>query len=129
MFLRLQDDHLNPPERAWREILPSGWTCPLWVRWFYDTAVAEARAECKDHEHLDWIQFRYGYLPDFKDAKIPSWIETPMTQEILEEWWQIVSPRDFQIKALGALRVMWEGSYAGFWVTRLIRRRGEPAFQ
>ena len=23
----------------------------------------------------------------------------------------------------------WVTSYAGFWVTRLIRRRGEPAFQ
>ncbi len=33
-----------------------------------------------------------------------------MTPELLDEWWRIVSPRHFQVQALGALRVMWEGA-------------------
>jgi hypothetical protein len=33
-----------------------------------------------------------------------------MTPELLDEWWRIVSPIDFQVQALRALRVMWEGA-------------------
>ena len=46
----------------------------------------------------------------FKDAKIPTWTETSMTPELLEEWWRIVSPSEFQVEALAALRTMWEGA-------------------
>ena len=34
----------------------------------------------------------------------------------------------FSLQA-GTVSAVLAGSYAGFWVTRLIRRRGEPAFQ
>jgi hypothetical protein len=55
-------------------------------------------------------ELRYGHIPDFKDAKIPSWTEASMTPELVEEWWRIVSPREFQVQALVALKTMWDGA-------------------
>ena len=55
-------------------------------------------------------ELRYGHIPDFKNAKIPLWTEASMTPELLEEWWRIVSPREFQVQALVALKTMWEGA-------------------
>jgi hypothetical protein len=33
-----------------------------------------------------------------------------MTTALLEEWWTIVSPREFQIAAFAALKEMWKGA-------------------
>ncbi len=33
-----------------------------------------------------------------------------MTPELFEEWWEIVSKREFQVQGLVALKTMWEGA-------------------
>ena len=81
------------------------------IRETYEKLSAEAHSKGEEaSEFLKMTELRYGQIPDFKEAKIPSWAEMSMTPELLEEWWQIVSPTDFQIKALAALRTMWEGA-------------------
>jgi hypothetical protein len=73
--------------------------------------LAEARSKGEEpSDFLKMTAIRYSHIPDFKDAKIPSWTETSMTPELIEEWWRIVSPREFQIQALLALKAMWEGA-------------------
>ena len=81
------------------------------IRETYEKLLAEARSKGEETpEFLKMTEMRYGHIPDFKDAKIPSWTETEMTPGLLEEWWQIVSPKKFQLEALAALRTMWEGA-------------------
>ena len=81
------------------------------IRATYESMLAEARAKGEEpSEFVKMIELRYGHIPDFKDAKIPSWTETRFTHELLEEWWRIVSAREFQIQALWALKSMWEGA-------------------
>ena len=73
--------------------------------------LAEARSTGEEpSEFLKWVGLRYGHIPDVKDAKIPTWTEASMTPELIEEWWRIVSPREFQVQALLALKTMWEGA-------------------
>jgi hypothetical protein len=73
--------------------------------------LAEAKAKGEEpSEFLKFIEVRYGSIPDFQNAKIPSWTETSMTPEVLEEWWNMVSPREFQVQAVSALKAMWEGA-------------------
>jgi hypothetical protein len=77
----------------------------------YESMLAEARSKGEEpSDFLKMTAIRYSHIPDFKDAKIPSWTETSMTPELIEEWWRIVSPREFQIQALLALKTMWEGA-------------------
>jgi hypothetical protein len=81
------------------------------IRSTYEAGLADARIKGEEpSDFLKWIEIRYGDLPDFKDAKIPSWTEASMTPELLDEWWRIVSPREFQVQALVALKTMWEGA-------------------
>jgi hypothetical protein len=81
------------------------------IRETYESMLAEAKAKGEEpSEFLKFTEIRYGSVPAFKDAKIPSWTETSMTPGLLEEWWNIVSPRDFQVEALTALKLMWEGA-------------------
>jgi hypothetical protein len=81
------------------------------IRSTYDAAIAEARAKGEEpSDFWKWTGIRYGHLADFRDAKIPSWTESAITPELLEEWWQIVSRGEFQIHALVALQTMWEGA-------------------
>jgi hypothetical protein len=77
----------------------------------YESMLAESKAKGEEpSEFLKFIELRYGEIPDFKDAKVPSWTEAAMTQELLEEWWYIVSPKEFQVEALICLKTMWEGA-------------------
>jgi hypothetical protein len=81
------------------------------IRETYESMLTEARAKREEpSEFVKWIELRYGSIPDFKEAKVPSWTETSMTAQLLEEWWNIVSPREFQVEALTALKRMWEGA-------------------
>jgi hypothetical protein len=81
------------------------------IRAFYESALAEARSKGEEpSEFIKSVEWRYGHLPDFKDARIPKWTETSMTPQLLEEWWRIVSPREFQLEALAALKTMWMGA-------------------
>jgi hypothetical protein len=81
------------------------------IRDTYESMLAEAKAKGEEpSEFLKFIEIRYGSIPEFKNAKIPSWTETSMTPELLEEWWNFVSPRVFQVEALTALKAMWEGA-------------------
>jgi hypothetical protein len=73
--------------------------------------MAEIRAKGEaPSEFLKWTELRYGYLEEFKNAKIPTWSEESMTPDLLQEWWNIVSPGEFQLQALTALKTMWEGA-------------------
>jgi uncharacterized protein with GYD domain len=73
--------------------------------------LAEARSKGEQpSDFLKWTEIRYGHIPDFKDAKIPSWTETPMSPELVDEWLRIVLPREFQLQALVTLKAMWEGA-------------------
>jgi hypothetical protein len=80
------------------------------IRETYESMLAEAGSKGEQTGFLKWIEIRYGHLPDFKDAKIPSWKEEPMSPELLEEWFRIALPREFQAHALLALSAMWEGA-------------------
>jgi hypothetical protein len=73
--------------------------------------LAEAKAKKEEpSEFLKFTEIRFGSIPEFRNAKIPSWTETSMTPGLVEEWWNIVSPREFQVEALTALKLMWEGA-------------------
>jgi hypothetical protein len=81
------------------------------IRDMYNSMLAEARSKGEEpSDFLKMTELRYGHIPDFKDAKIPSWTEASMSPELLDEWWRIVSPREFQVQALVALKTMWEGA-------------------
>jgi hypothetical protein len=81
------------------------------IRETYESMLAEAKAKGEEpSEFLKFTEIRYGSIPAFKDAKIPSWTETSMTPGLLKEWLNIVSPREFQVEALTALKLMWEGA-------------------
>lgn len=81
------------------------------TREVYETMLAECRARGEEpSEFLKFTKLRYGHLPDFRDANIPTWTETAMTPDLIEEWWRIVSPTEFQVTALVALKTMWEGA-------------------
>jgi hypothetical protein len=81
------------------------------LREAYEDKLDEARAKGeKPSEAFEFIRMLHGDNPDFKHAEIPSWKPAPMTAELLEEWWGIVSPREFQVEAFATLRVMWEGA-------------------
>jgi hypothetical protein len=74
-----------------------------------DSLLAEARSKGEDSSDLaKAIDIMYRHIPDFENARIPPWKEMPMTPELVEEWWQIVSA--FQVAALSTLRTMWEGA-------------------
>jgi hypothetical protein len=100
---------------------PMAYTRQFWSNFFaragaeirdtYNSMLAEARSKGEEpSDFLKMTELRYGHIPDFKDAKIPSWTEASMTSELLDEWWRIVSPRAFQVQALVALKTMWEGA-------------------
>jgi hypothetical protein len=75
------------------------------IRDTYNSMLAEARSKGEmPSDLLKMTELRYGHIPDFKDAKIPSWTKASMTSELLDEWWRIVLPRAFQVQALVALR-------------------------
>lgn len=81
------------------------------IRAFYEAEVAEARSRGEEPaEHLKFFEYRYGHIPDFSNAIIPTWTPTEMTPLLLEEWLGIISPRDFQVRAIVALKEMWEGA-------------------
>jgi len=81
------------------------------IRDTYESMLAEARTKREEpSEFLKMTEMRYGHIPDFKDAKIPSWTEAPMTPDLLEEWWRIVGSVEYSGLALGAMTSMWKGA-------------------
>jgi hypothetical protein len=81
------------------------------IRETYESMLAEARSKGEEpSEFLKMTELRYGHISDFKEAIIPSWTKISFTNELLEEWWRIVSPGEFQVQALVALKTMWEGA-------------------
>jgi hypothetical protein len=81
------------------------------IRETYEVLLAETRSKGEEpSEFLRMTEIRYGHISDFKDAQIPSWTKMSMTPKLVEEWWRIVSPREFQVQALVALKAMWEGA-------------------
>jgi len=77
----------------------------------FEVQLAEARARGEEKsEAFEFIELLHGGNPNFRNAKIPKWTATPMTKELLEEWWRIVSPREFQVAAFTTLKEMWEGA-------------------
>jgi hypothetical protein len=77
----------------------------------FEVKLAEARARGEEKsEAFEFLELLHGGNPNFRNAKIPKWTATPMTKELLEEWWRIVSPREFQIAAFATLKEMWEGA-------------------
>jgi hypothetical protein len=80
-------------------------------REIYELKLAEVRAKGeKPSEAFEFPELMHGGNPHFRDARIPRWTAAPMTKELLEEWWGIVSPREFQAAAFAALKEMWEGA-------------------
>jgi hypothetical protein len=81
------------------------------VRDYYESGLVEAKAKGEEpSEFLKHTELRYRGIPDFKDTKVPSWTEASLTPELLEEWWNIVSPEECQVEALMTLKEMWEGA-------------------
>jgi hypothetical protein len=86
------------------------------IREFYDASMAEVKAAGREPpESLRTLKLRYGHLPDFSNAVIPTWMQSHMTLELLEEWWRIVDATDYRRTALGALKSMWEGASTLTW--------------
>src|SRR5262249_40659560 len=61
------------------------------MREAFESALAEFHAKGEDSpEVLKFMESLHR-----GDIKIPRWTAAPMTKELLEEWWRIVSPREF----------------------------------
>ena len=81
------------------------------IRECYETEMAKAKSTGQEPpDFIKLIELRYGHLPDFRDAKIPSAKRSALTPELLEEWWRSITPRDYNIQALLALKTMWKGA-------------------
>ena len=81
------------------------------IRSFYEEEKARLAAEGEhETEGLKLIEIRYGHLPEFQEAKIPEFEPSPMTAELLEEWWSIVNAPEFRESAIGTLANMWKGA-------------------
>lgn len=81
------------------------------IRETCESELAEAKARGDESSALlEYFELRYGDLPEFRDAKLPAWKRTSMTRQLLDEWWSIVSPGEFKVAALAALKEMWEGA-------------------
>ena len=81
------------------------------IRSYYDSEKEKLDNEEKPMpEYLRFIEARYGHIPDFREAVFPPVCPSPMTPELLEEWWKIVDTREFRIQALMSLMQMWDGA-------------------
>jgi hypothetical protein len=81
------------------------------IREFYDAEMAQVKTAGQETpEFLKMLELRYGHLPDFSNAVIPTWTHSPMTPELFEEWWRIIDATDYRRAALGTLKSMWKGA-------------------
>ena len=79
------------------------------IREYYEAELAEAGAMSQEEvESLKEIELRYGHLPQFRNARIPKSTPSPLTAELLDAWWQVVSARNHHVEALKVLQAMWE---------------------
>ena len=70
------------------------------IRDTYNSMLAEARSKGEEpSDFLKMTELRYGHIPDFKDAKIPSWTEASMTPDLL-----VVSQENSRFRRLSHLR-------------------------
>jgi hypothetical protein len=81
------------------------------IRAYYDEEMAKAKAAGQEpHEFLKFMELRYGHIPDFSNAKIPTSTELPLSPELFDEWWATVTAKQHTFDALVALRAMWNGA-------------------
>jgi hypothetical protein len=81
------------------------------IREYYETEMAKAKSAGQEPpDFIKLIELNYGHLPDFRNAKIPSAKQSALTAELLEEWWRSISPKNYNVQALLALKTMWEGA-------------------
>jgi hypothetical protein len=81
------------------------------IREYYDDAMAKAKsAGHEPSEFIRSIELRYGHLPEFINATIPASSPSPMTPELRDEWWRVISARDYKVQALASLKAMWDGA-------------------
>ncbi|MCR9150741.1 MAG: sel1 repeat family protein [Rhodobacteraceae bacterium] len=84
------------------------------IREFYEDQLLAARRKGLDEpKELGAVRARYGGIPQFTEAELPSWTYSKQTADILQEWWSFVSAEEHQVSALATLRAMWNGA-SGF---------------
>jgi len=79
------------------------------IREFYEEK-AKDLVEGRPSDIIQFIEARYGQIPDFRDAVVPTFEHSEMTPALLHEWWSTVTTREFCAAALGALSSMWSGA-------------------
>ena len=80
------------------------------LREFFDRERAVLGGQGKPLDEIQWITARYGNVPDFRDARIPTYLSGPMTPALLDEWWKAINTTDWRSASLSTLKIMWEGA-------------------
>ena len=77
---------------------------------FYNNLSAKPDPEGQNKEYLQLLEMRYGHIPDFKDAKIPQYLEFPLNDEVFTEWWNNIDTSEYRRSGFGQLARMWNGA-------------------
>ena len=77
-------------------------------REMYVRRLEEARNKDEPDEVLGLIESRYGHLPEFRHAWVPTWMPSQLTPELFAEWFEaVLKPEHFR-EALSGFKVLWE---------------------
>ena len=80
------------------------------IREWYNEAKMKKPAEEETSDMVEFVRVRYGHLPEFRDAVVPTFAHSELTPALLQEWWSTVTTLEFCGAALRALSVMWPGA-------------------
>jgi hypothetical protein len=77
----------------------------------FDEKTADARQRGEEpSEMIRMLGLRYGHIPAFRDRQGPQFAPSPITAELLDEWWTTATTREARRQALAHLCAMWEGA-------------------
>jgi hypothetical protein len=77
----------------------------------YDEKTAEARQRGEEpSEMIRMLGASHGHIPAFRDRQGPRFKPSPITAELLDEWWTAATTLEARGEALGHLKAMWEGA-------------------
>jgi hypothetical protein len=87
-----------------------GWAAAQLGR-LYDAQIEAARQKGeKPPEMIRLLGLRYGHIPAFRDREAPRFAPSPISAELLDEWWAASTTSEARRGALGHLNAMWEGA-------------------
>ena len=80
------------------------------LREFYEREQATLKSEGKPLDEVELVNARFGHIPAFREAKAPTYASSPITSELLDEWWRTVNTKEWRTASLATLKTMWEGA-------------------